>query len=85
MAALFTLDTLTGDETVFVPGYVLGPLIVALAAGPRPTAAVGIVAVSSGKGPTASHPLQSVGLAGPARDGDPPRPREAGTADPRTT
>ncbi len=48
MAALFVLDTLTGDDTVFVPGYVLGPLIVALAAGPRPTAAVGIVATALG-------------------------------------
>jgi PAS domain S-box-containing protein len=48
MAALFALDTVTGDDTVFVPGYVLGPLIVALAAGPRPTAAVGIVATALG-------------------------------------
>jgi PAS domain S-box-containing protein len=48
MAALFALDTATGDETVFVPGYVLGPLIVALLAGPRPTAAVGLVATALG-------------------------------------
>ena len=48
MAALFVLDTVTGDDTVFVPGYVLGPLIVALAAGPRPTAAVGLVATALG-------------------------------------
>jgi PAS domain S-box-containing protein len=44
MAALFALDALTGDDMVFVPGYVLGPLLVALAAGPRPTAVVGLVA-----------------------------------------
>ncbi len=48
MAVLFALDSLTGDDTVFVPGYVLGPLIVALAAGPRPTAAVGLLATALG-------------------------------------
>ena len=48
MAAFFILDSLTGDDTVFVPGYVLGPLIVALAAGPRPTAAVGVLATVLG-------------------------------------
>ena len=48
MAALFALDSLTGDDTVFVPGYVLGPLIVALAVGPRPTAAVGILVTALG-------------------------------------
>jgi PAS domain S-box-containing protein len=57
MAALFALDTLTGDDTVFVPGYVLGALIVALAAGPRPTAAVGVVATA-------------LGFAGLLQDGD---------------
>ncbi len=48
MAALFALDALTGDDMVFVPGYVLGPLLVALAAGPRPTFVVGIVATVLG-------------------------------------
>src|SRR5262245_3274676 len=48
MAALFILDSVTGDETIFVPGYVLGPLIAALAAGPRPVAAVGVVAIALG-------------------------------------
>ena len=48
MAALFALDALTGDDMVFVPGYVLGPLLVALAAGPRPTVIVGIVATALG-------------------------------------
>ena len=48
MAVLFVLDSLTGDETIFVPGYVLGPLIAALAAGPRPVAAVGVVATALG-------------------------------------
>ena len=57
MAALFALDTSTGDDTVFVPGYVLGPLIVALAAGPRPTAAVGVLATA-------------LGLVGLLQDGD---------------
>ena len=50
MAALFVLDMLTGDDTVFVPGYVLGPLLVALAAGARPTAAVGVAATGAGAG-----------------------------------
>jgi PAS domain S-box-containing protein len=57
MAALFALDTFTGNDTVFVPGYVLGALIVALAAGPRPTAAVGVVATA-------------LGFAGLLQDGD---------------
>ena len=48
MAALFALDALTGDDMVFVPGYVLGPLLVALVAGPRPTVIVGIVATVLG-------------------------------------
>ena len=48
MAALFVLDAVTGDETVFVPGYVLGPLLVAMAAGPRATAAVGVLATALG-------------------------------------
>jgi PAS domain S-box-containing protein len=57
MAALFALDTATGNDIVFVPGYVLGPLIVALLAGPRPTAAVGVVATA-------------LGLIGLVQDGD---------------
>jgi PAS domain S-box-containing protein len=48
MAALFVLDAVTGDETVFVPGYVLGPLLVAMAAGPPATAAVGVLATALG-------------------------------------
>ena len=58
MAALFALDTLTSDDDiVFVPGYVLGPLLVAFAAGARPTAAVGVAATA-------------LGLAGLLQDGD---------------
>ena len=57
MAALFVLDMLTGDDTVFVPGYVLAPLLVAFAAGARPTAAVGVAATA-------------LGLAGLLQDGD---------------
>jgi PAS domain S-box-containing protein len=48
MAALFTLDSLTGDGMVFVPGYVLGPLLVAVVCGPGPTAVVGTIAVVLG-------------------------------------
>jgi PAS domain S-box-containing protein len=47
-AALFALDLLTGADMVFVPGYVLGPLLVALAADARATAAAGAVAVALG-------------------------------------
>ena len=57
MAALFVLDMLTGDDTVFVPGYVLAPLLVAFAAGARPTAAVGVAATA-------------LGLVGLLQDGD---------------
>jgi PAS domain S-box-containing protein len=48
MAALFILDALTGDDTVFVTAYVLGPLLVALVAGVRPTATVGVIATGLG-------------------------------------
>jgi PAS domain S-box-containing protein len=48
MAALFALDAVTGDDMVFVPGYVLAPLLVALVAGARATAAVGVVATVLG-------------------------------------
>ena len=48
MAALFVFDAVTGDETVFVPGYVLGPLLVAMAAGAQATAAVGVLATALG-------------------------------------
>jgi PAS domain S-box-containing protein len=48
MAALFVLDAVTGDETVFVPGYVLGPLLVAMAAGAQATTAVGVLATALG-------------------------------------
>jgi PAS domain-containing protein len=40
------LDAVTGDEMVFVPAYVIGPLLVALAAGPRPTALAGVAATA---------------------------------------
>ncbi len=48
VAALFALDVVTGDELVFVAGYVVGPLLVALAAGPRPTAAAGLAVTALG-------------------------------------
>lgn len=48
VAALLALDLLTGDELVFVPAYFVGPLLVALAAGPRPTAAAGVAATALG-------------------------------------
>jgi hypothetical protein len=47
LAALFVLDVVTGDDMVFVAGYVLGPLLVALAAGPRTTAVAGIARTAS--------------------------------------
>jgi PAS domain S-box-containing protein len=46
-AALFVLDLVTGDM-VFVPGYVLGPLLVALAADARATAVAAVVATLLG-------------------------------------
>jgi len=46
--ALFALDLLIGDELVFVPGYVVGPLLVALVAGPRATAAAGLATTALG-------------------------------------
>jgi PAS domain S-box-containing protein len=48
VAAPFALDLLTGDGLVFVPGYVVGPLLVALVAGSGPTAAAGLAAVALG-------------------------------------
>jgi PAS domain S-box-containing protein len=48
MAALFALDSLTGDRMVYVPGYIVGPLLLAMAAGPRPTAALGALALVLG-------------------------------------
>jgi PAS domain S-box-containing protein len=44
VVALAILDLLTGKHIVIVPLYVLGPLIAAMAAGPRATAAVGTLA-----------------------------------------
>src|SRR3954451_22067081 len=41
-------DALTGTDTIFVPLYVLGPLLAALAAGPRATAAVAVLATVLG-------------------------------------
>jgi PAS domain S-box-containing protein len=41
-------DALTGSETIFVPLYVLGPLLASLAAGPRVTAAVAVLASALG-------------------------------------
>jgi PAS domain S-box-containing protein len=41
-------DALTGEDTIFVPLYVLGPLLAALAAGPRVTAAVALLAIVLG-------------------------------------
>jgi PAS domain S-box-containing protein len=43
-AALFVLDLVTGDDMIFVPGYVLGPLLVALAADARATAVAAVIA-----------------------------------------
>jgi PAS domain S-box-containing protein len=37
-------DAVTGEDTIFVPLYVMGPLLAALAAGPRATAGVAILA-----------------------------------------
>jgi PAS domain S-box-containing protein len=44
LAALAVGDALTGDDTVIVPLYVLGPLLASLAAGPRITALVAVLA-----------------------------------------
>jgi PAS domain S-box-containing protein len=46
IAVLFALDVLTGEETVLVPLYVLGPLIAALAAHPRETAAISALTIA---------------------------------------
>jgi PAS domain S-box-containing protein len=48
VTALAILDAVTGDEVVLVPMYVLGPLFAALAASPRATAAVGVLASALG-------------------------------------
>jgi PAS domain S-box-containing protein len=48
VAVLAVADALTGDSVVIVPLYVLGPLLAALAAGPRATAAVGAFAAVLG-------------------------------------
>jgi PAS domain S-box-containing protein len=44
VVALAIADAVSGDDIVIVPLYVLGPLIAALAGGPRATAAVGALA-----------------------------------------
>jgi PAS domain S-box-containing protein len=48
VVVLAILDTVTGNDVVLVPMYVLGPLLAAVAASPRATAAVG--ALASGLG-----------------------------------
>ena len=48
VVALFAVDIATDGPTVLVTLYVLGPLLAALAAGPRPTAAVGVLALALG-------------------------------------
>ena len=48
VAALFAVDTISDRQTVLVTLYVLGPLLAAVAAGPRPTAAVGALAIVLG-------------------------------------
>ena len=46
--ALFAVDTLADGPTVLVTLYLLGPLLSAVVAGPRPTAAVGALAIALG-------------------------------------
>jgi PAS domain S-box-containing protein len=48
VAALFAVDTVADGPAVLVTLYLLGPLLAALAAGPRPTAAVGLLALALG-------------------------------------
>jgi len=48
VAALAVVDAATGDGVVLVPMYVLGPLLAAVAASPRATAAVGALASALG-------------------------------------
>jgi len=48
VAALAALDSLTAGDVVLVPMYVLGPLLAAIAASPRATAAVGVLASALG-------------------------------------
>jgi PAS domain S-box-containing protein len=46
VAVLFALDAVTGEDLILVPAYVLGPLIAALAARPRVTAALAAVTIA---------------------------------------
>jgi PAS domain S-box-containing protein len=48
VVALAIVDAVTGDDVVLVPMYVLGPLLAAVAASPRATAAVGALASALG-------------------------------------
>jgi PAS domain S-box-containing protein len=48
VSALFAVDTISDRQTILVTVYVLGPLLAAVAAGPRATAAVGLVAIVLG-------------------------------------
>jgi PAS domain S-box-containing protein len=48
VTALAIVDGVTGDDVVLVPMYVLGPLLAAVAASPRATAAVGVLASALG-------------------------------------
>jgi PAS domain S-box-containing protein len=45
VAVLFVLDRVSGDDTIFVTLYVLGPLLAALFTAPGPTAAVAALAI----------------------------------------
>jgi len=48
VAALFAADIAADGPTVLVTLYLLGPLLAALVAGPRPTAVVGLLAIALG-------------------------------------
>jgi PAS domain S-box-containing protein len=48
VTALAIVDVATGDDVVLVPMYVLGPLFAAVAASPRATAGVGVLASALG-------------------------------------
>jgi PAS domain S-box-containing protein len=48
VTALAIVDAATGEDVVLVPMYVLGPLFAAVAASPRATAAVGVLASALG-------------------------------------
>jgi PAS domain S-box-containing protein len=54
-------DVVTGDDTIIVPLYVLAPLLAALAAGPRTTAAVAVLASVLGTGVLIAQTEMSAG------------------------